>query len=412
MKCTLIAVGSELVCGDVVNTNTAYLARACQDLGIKVTSHLIVGDDEKRLVECFLLAYQTSDIVILSGGLGPTYDDMTREAIAKALNKKLVIDSKSMDLIDAFFTAYNSVKTENNDRQALIIEGSLPLYNKVGLATGSLLEENQKIVILLPGPPHEMKWVFENQVRAKLCFNEVIVSEMIHFFKIGEAELEAKLSHLMTFGAPITVAPYAKGDRVTVKVTAFGRDEAKLKAQIDKTLKEIIVLLKDYPYQIGEDNIPQWVLFALGQKNKTLSLAESCTGGLLSSVITDIDGASNVYKGGLCAYQKEIKTSLLKVSEASLKRHTVYSHQVVKEMAEGARALFNSDYSIATSGVIGGDDEGSKKGMVYYAFSSKTATESKSYQVYKGEYRDRENLKEVMTKKILADFFYWQKENE
>lgn len=412
MKCTLIAVGSELVAGDVVNTNTTYLAQECQKLGIQVLMHFSVGDDEAILMELFKRAYEASDLVILSGGLGPTYDDMTREAVAKVLQRKLVVDSKSKSYIDNFFNTNGFNKTKNNDRQALIIEGSEPLYNKVGLATGSFFKENEKCIILLPGPPHEMEWVFENEVRDKLIRDEVIASEMIHFFNIGEAELEDRLSRFMKDEGNLRVAPYAKGDSVIVKVTVMGKAKEEVELQLDKTVREIIACLKDVPYHRGEDNIPLWIIMGLNEKQASLAVAESCTGGLLSNILTDIDGASEVYLGGVCAYQEGIKQDVLDVLAETIKSHTVYSHEVVLEMARGAKALFSSDYAIATSGIVGKPEQGAKKGSVYYAFVGNKHYHTGYYEVPQGAFRTREALKFRMAKKILIDFYRWQKEND
>lgn len=412
MKGTLIAVGTELVDGDVINTNTAYLASACQALGITIVKHLIIGDDEALLMEEFQRAYQASDLVILSGGLGPTYDDMTRSAVAKVLGKKLVIDEKSMEAIDAFFRENNYHKTPNNDRQALILEDGKPLANKVGLATGSFLRENGKIVILLPGPPHEMQWVFENEVKAKLDSKALIKTEMLHFFGIGEAELEDRLSFLMKESDTLRIAPYAKGSSVTIKLTAKGKEEKQLEARLEKAINEVTTLLAGTAYERGEDDTAKWILNRLSLSAKTLAVAESCTGGLISSCLTDRDGASKVYKGGLCAYQEEQKTRLLGVSKERLKTHSVYSAEVVGKMAEGTRALFQSDYAIATSGLVGEAPEGLKKGSIYYAFSDERETKTYHYEVYQGEYRKREALKEAMTKKVLIDFYLWQRERD
>lgn len=407
----LFAVGTELLDGDVVNLNTAYLAKECHKLGIELRAHHILGDDEEDLIDAFLEAYQESEIIIISGGLGPTYDDMTREAIAKALGKKLMIDEKGKQAIDTFFLKNQLKQTPNNIRQAYILEGAQALQNEVGLAVGSYLEHEGKVVILLPGPPHEMRWVFEHEVLCKLKNNQVEIQErFLHFFGIGEAELEDRLYTLMTETKNPRIAPYAKGDMVTVKLTARSNGEDDIQMLLKKTEEAILKILTEVPYQKGDENSISWLAGDLIKKNKTLTLAESCTGGMLSSLLTSFDGVSKVYKGCFCTYDVELKKSILGVRKDTLKKHTVYSEQVAMEMAQGAKRLSKADYAIATTGIVGESEDGVPRGKVFYAFVSNERVYSSSYQVYAGQYKDRAVLQETMARKLLVLFYHWQRE--
>ena len=407
----LFAIGTELLDGDVINLNTAFLAKECHKLGIELRAHHILGDDEAILVSAFLDTYKKSDIIIFSGGLGPTYDDMTREAVAKALGKELVIDSKGKQAIDAFFFKNQLEQTPNNIHQAYILEGAQALQNEVGLAVGSYLEHEGKIIILLPGPPHEMRWVFENEVLPRLKHNQVEIQEhFLHFFGIGEAELEDRLYTLMTETKNPRIAPYAKGDMVTVKLTARSNGGDNTLTLLKNTEEAILKILVGIPYQKGDENSASWLVSDFTQKNKTLVFAESCTGGLLSSLLTAIDGASKVYKGCFCTYDVELKKSILGVKEETLKKHTVYSEAVAIEMAQGAKKLSKANYAIATTGIVGESEDGVPRGKVFYAFVSDKRVYASSYQVYAGRYKDRIILQETMAKKLLALFYHWQRE--
>lgn len=375
MKCELICVGTEILLGDILNTNAQYLSQSLALLGVNVMHQCVVGDNEERLLESLSLALGRSDSVILTGGLGPTPDDLTKETCAKFWNKKLVFDEKILSDIKAYFVSKKTPMPKSNEKQALVIEDSTVLYNKNGTAPGFIVEDGTKSIIILPGPPKEMIPMFEEYVKPyfESKTNEVILSHNVRTFGIGESAMAEKVSDLLKNSNP-TVAPYAKSGEALLRVTA----KAKSKQEAEKLLKNTIDIIKerlgDYIYGIDCENLEQVVVAMLKERKQTVAFAESCTGGLCSKRITDISGASDVLHVSLVSYTNAVKHKFLGVSESTLENYTAVSAETATEMADGVRKLSGATYGVSVTGYAGPGDE-KEVGTIFIAVSSEKGTE-------------------------------------
>lgn len=373
MTVELISVGTEILLGNIVNTNAAYLAERIAVLGLSCYHQSAVGDNEERLEEALKLALSRSDIVILSGGLGPTKDDLTKEVTAKVFGKKLVEDPHTKERIQAYFDRIQSKNgiTGNNWKQALIPEGAAVVDNHNGTAPGLILEgEHGKTAILLPGPPNEIKPMFERDIAPYLnrLQPEGIYSKMVKVCSIGESRAETMVSDIMDAQTNPTLAPYAKTGEVHFRVTAKAKDEKTAEALIEPMVKELYQRFGDKIYTIEEDvTLEEAVVELLKEKNMTVTTAESCTGGLLAGRIMNVAGASAVYNEGYITYSNDAKEKLLGVSEDTLKVSGAVSADTAAEMAAGAAKAAGADAALSVTG-IAGPDGGSKEkpvGLVY-----------------------------------------------
>ncbi len=373
MTVELISVGTEILLGNIVNTNAAYLAERIAVLGLSCYHQSAVGDNEERLEEALKLALSRSDIVILSGGLGPTKDDLTKEVTAKVFGKKLVEDPHTKERIQAYFDRIQSKNgiTGNNWKQALIPEGAAVVDNHNGTAPGLILEgEHGKTAILLPGPPNEIKPMFERDIAPYLnrLQPEGIYSKMVKVCSIGESRAETMVSDIMDAQTNPTLAPYAKTGEVHFRVTAKAKDEKTAEALIEPMIKELYQRFGDKIYTIEEDvTLEEAVVELLKEKNMTVTTAESCTGGLLAGRIMNVAGASAVYNEGYITYSNDAKEKLLGVSEDTLKVSGAVSADTAAEMAAGAAKAAGADAALSVTG-IAGPDGGSKEkpvGLVY-----------------------------------------------
>lgn len=377
----ILCVGTELLLGDVVNTNAAYIARKLAMLGIAVYHQSVVGDNPGRLADALADAFSRADLVILSGGLGPTYDDLTKETVAAYFGRKLVRDESVLDEIERYFVArYGplSTMTPNNRKQADIPEGGRAFHNPNGTAPGILIEGDGKTAILLPGPPRELEPMMDDQVVPYLAerSGRVFVSRTVHLAEIGESAIEAALYDLMQSKNP-TLAPYAKEGEVKLRVTASAKTNEEALALCDEMVQKVYASpVAEYIYGLDVGTIQEALVSALREKGLTVAVAESCTGGLVAARITDVSGASSVLLGGLVTYTEGAKQSLLGVKKGSLARFSAVSEQVAREMAEGARARLGADIGISTTGYAGptGGTEADPVGTVYIGIATKDGT--------------------------------------
>lgn len=364
----IIAVGTEILLGQIVNTNASYLSSKLAQLGIDVFYHTVVGDNEKRLQNAIEIAEQRSDIVIFSGGLGPTKDDMTKQTLARHLGRSLVIDEETQQKITRYFEQGEREMTENNRWQAAVIEGSIILKNKTGLAAGMYFEDKGKKYILLPGPPFELEPMFEDEVMpilASLTENsDVLVSRVLRLFGIGEAQLAETLDDLIETQTNPTIATYAQENEVSIRLTAKAPSHEESNRMIDEMEIQIRNKVGNYIYGIGsKTSLAEVVRDLLVEKDYMLTSAESLTGGLFQSTLVNVPGLSNNFFGGIVSYREEIKQSILGVSKETIEKYTVVSEQCAKEMADGAKKIFGADIGISFTGYAGpkeidGDDAG------------------------------------------------------
>ncbi|MEG0256918.1 MAG: competence/damage-inducible protein A [Christensenella sp.] len=374
MKAEILCVGTEILLGDIVNTNAAYIAKELANIGINVYYQSVIGDNDNRLKEALKTAFSRADVVIMTGGLGPTYDDLTKETVADYFNKQMKMDEMSLKSIEDFFARMNHPMTENNKKQAMMPEGATIFANANGTAPGLALSENGKTAILLPGPPSEMRPMFQNAVIPYLMkfSNKVLVSHNLRLFGIGESRVEDMLYKLMKNSTNPTIAPYAKEGEVTLRVTAAADTHDACERLIAPITAQITEVMGQYIYGIDVPNIQSAAVNELIKKNVTIATAESCTGGLISERITQIAGASAIFGCGVCSYANDIKQKLLGVKEETLSQFGAVSEETAREMAAGIRALAHSDIGISTTGIAGpggGTDE-KPIGLVYVGIDS------------------------------------------
>ena len=372
----ILCVGTEILIGDIVNTNAAFISSKLYEMGINQYYQASIGDNPERLKNAVKSALSRCDLLIMTGGLGPTYDDLTKETVAECMNRKLYLDNKSLDSIKSYFDFRKKKMTENNVKQAMIPEGSTVFYNDAGTAPGLAVEdfENGKIVIMMPGVPFEMKRMFTNSVIPYLSkyLNKKFFSKNINITGMGESEVESNLKELMLSSTNPTVAPYCGDGEVRLRVTASSDNEEdciKMCDDMINTIRNTVV----GPYIYGIDtSLEEAVVKRFKEKGKTLSVTESCTGGLISKRITDISGSSDILGYGAVTYSNDAKMNILGVKKETLDNYTAVSEQTASEMAEGIRKLSCSDISVSTTGYAG--PTGENIGLVYIGISSKNGT--------------------------------------
>lgn len=407
MTVEIICVGTEILLGDIVNTNAAYLARKCAALGLSNYHQSVVGDNKERLKEAIKLAVGRSDIVILSGGLGPTEDDLTKETAAEVMGKQLYLDEESKNAIAVFFEKRGIPATENNWKQAMIPEGALILKNNNGTAPGVIISEENTHVILLPGPPNELIPMFEENVVPfiKKLESGVIYSETVKTCGVSESYLEMELRDLIDGQTNPTIATYAKTGEVHVRVTAKAEDEKQARKLIKPVVKELKARFGADIYTTEEDvTLEDAIALLLKENGLTVTCAESCTGGLLSGRLINVSGISDVYKAGFVTYANKAKRSLLGVKRSTLKKYGAVSEKTVREMAKGAALAAKADVAVAISGIAGptGGTEEKPVGLVYIGCYVKG-------KITVGEYHFRGNRAKVREAAVTSALILMRK---
>ncbi|HEX7064818.1 MAG TPA: competence/damage-inducible protein A [Bacillales bacterium] len=370
MDAEIIAVGSELLLGQIANTNAQFLSQELAGLGVNVYYHTVVGDNRERLSDAIAHAQERADLIIFSGGLGPTKDDLTKETIAKSLGRELVYDEKAMEAIEDYFRKTKRVMTENNKKQALVIEGSSVLANDHGMAPGMALEAEGKKYMLFPGPPRELKPMFLNYgttyLQKGFHTREHIVSRVLRFFGIGESQLETKILDLIDAQTNPTIAPLAGFGEVTLRLTSKSSTSEEAYRLIDSLETTILSRVGDYFYGYGDTTLENEVFKRLLDSGRTIACAESLTGGWFSKTLTDLSGSSGVFNGGIVCYTNEVKENVLKVPDTVLEKDGAVSEACAKALAENVRELLGADIGISFTGVAGPDKSEDKEvGTVY-----------------------------------------------
>lgn len=370
MIAEIICVGTEILMGNIVNTNAAFLSEKCALLGLSMYHQTVVGDNPLRLKEVVHQAINRSDIVIFSGGLGPTQDDLTKETVADAFGLKLVKDEHSMELLKARFAKFNRPITENNYKQAYVPEHSIVLDNHNGTAPGIIIEGESSTAIMLPGPPGELIPMFMNQVYPYLQQrnNQHFHSAMIKISGTGESAAETMILDLINSQSNPTIATYAKSAEVHIRVTGCGDTPEQAKEVVEPVVKEICSRFGNEVFSLDEkEELEDSIVKLLNERKETVSFAESCTGGLLSGRFVNASGSSSVYKSGYITYSNEEKMRILGVSEETLKNYGAVSKQTAMEMALGCAKASDTDYGVSVTGIAGpngGTDE-KPVGLVY-----------------------------------------------
>lgn len=369
MRAEILAVGTEILLGDIVNTNSHYISKRLADLGITVYHQTVVGDNEERLYNAYKLAFERADIVIATGGLGPTNDDLTKEIGARYFGKELILHEESLDYIMEFFKRLNRPMSEGNRKQALFPEGAIILPNLNGTAPGCIIEEDNKILIMMPGPPKEMVPMFEESVAPYLLkFSDgVLVSKVLRVVGLGESAMAEKVIDILNNSINPTVAPYAKDNESILRITAKGSTKEEAKNLIKPVEQQIRDRIDIDIYGEGEVTLESVLGEMLVKRNLTIATAESCTGGLLAGTLINYPGISSVFKEGAITYSNEAKMKRLGVKEETLKSYGAVSEETAREMALGIAEASGTDIGISVTGIAGpgGGTKEKPVGLVY-----------------------------------------------
>ena len=371
MTVELVCVGTEILLGNIVNTNAAYLAEQCAMLGLSCYHQSVVGDNEQRMEETIRRAVSRSDIVILSGGLGPTKDDLTKEVTARVFDMELLEDPHTRARIQEYFDQnHRGQITENNWKQAQVPEGAMVIDNYNGTAPGLILQKDGKTAILLPGPPNELKPMFERDIRPFLnrLEPEGIYSKMVKICGFGESKVESMITDIMESQTNPTIAPYAKTGEVHLRITAKAINEETADEMMEPMMEELYRRFGSQIFTTEEAvTLEETIVELLKEKGKTVTTAESCTGGLVAGRLLNVPGASSVYMEGYITYSNEAKEKLLGVSHVTLEQYGAVSKETACEMAEGAAKAAGADLAISVTGIAGPDGGTKEKpvGLVY-----------------------------------------------
>lgn len=403
MKAEIITVGTEILLGDILNTNCRYLSRELAAMGIEMYYQITVGDNEERLLKTLKESLNRSDIVICTGGLGPTEDDITKEVCAKYFGYELELHKPSLDAMIERFKHMNRVPTKNNEKQAYFPKEAYILKNDNGTAPGCIMEKEGKMIVVLPGPPREMEPMFENYVKPYLSklTDDVIESEVLRIIGVGESKVENDILDIIDSQTNPTIATYAKGYECTLRITAKAKSVEEAKELIKPMSDEMKRRFGQSLYATGETSIEEVVAKMLVENNLKIAVAESCTGGMVSASLINYPGISSVFMEGCVTYSNEAKMKSLGVKKETLDVYGAVSDNCAKEMASGVAARYNTNVGIATTGIAGpggGTDE-KPVGLVYFGIYINGKVITKKY-VFNG---DRQGVRERATRTILND---------
>ena len=373
-KVEILSVGTELLLGNIVNLDAQMLSQELSELGLNVYWHTVVGDNPQRAREAVSIAKKRADIIITTGGLGPTCDDLTKNVLAEAFGKELFFHEPSAERIRSYFQRTGRTMSENNLQQAMLPEGCTVLENDWGTAPGCAFEADGCHVIMLPGPPSECRPMFRYRAVPYLqkLSEGIIVSHTLKLFGIGESAVEQQLRDQMNAMTNPTLAPYAKEGECELRVTAKASTEEEAQALLAPTVQEMKEKFGNLVYGVDIPSLEALVFSLLKEQGLTLGCAESCTGGLIAKRMTDLAGASQVFKGGIISYTNEVKAKLLNVPSKLLEEHGAVSASVAQAMAEGARKSLGCDIAISSTGVAGPDkdDRGNEVGTMFVAIAT------------------------------------------
>mgnify|MGYP002407928294 CR=1 FL=1 len=415
MKAEIICIGTELLLGEIIDTNAAYLAREFAAMGIDLYHKSTVGDNLKRAVETIRTATQRADLVIISGGLGPTRDDLTREAIAIAVGKPLVVNQEALRHLTERFERMQRPMTENNKRQAEFPESAEMVANPMGTAPGIWLRLNMSessgcAIAAMPGVPRELKVMMEQEIKPRILEmmppgeHKILRSRVLRLVGIGESAMEQLIMPLIENQSNPTIAPYAGNYEVRLRLTASAHEESEAMQLLDKLEQQVRDILGSHIYGIDDENLETVIINELAQKGQTLAVAESCTGGLISHRLTNVPGASAVFMQGAVTYDNSAKIARLGVPEQIIAEHGAVSPETATAMAAGVARTSGCDFGLASTGIAGPGGGSSAKpvGLVYVAVygHGKTVVTERRYA------SDRTSNKEAFAQTALAAL--WQ----
>lgn len=398
MNAEIIAVGSELLLGQIANTNARFISNQLSELGINVFYHTVVGDNVRRLEDAIKIAESRADLIIFSGGLGPTKDDLTKETIAKHLQTELVYDYYAMQTIEEFFTKQNRVMTENNRKQALVLKGCEVLRNNHGMAPGMIYDYKNRSYILLPGPPKEIEPMFQFEAKPKLAARlhegKKIISHVLRFYGIGEAELEVRVQDLLDHQTNPTIAPLASDGEVTLRITANAENDEKAWALINQTKQQIVARVGEYLYGVDDESLSSKLANMLITNHLTISAAESLTAGLFQAELASNPGISQSLLGGMVTYTEQVKKEQLGVPKEILEQFGVVSAECAGAMASLVKEKFKTNIGVGLTGAAGPEAHGDQPaGTVWIGIAIEEDTHT--YQLHLSGMRNTNRLRAV-----------------
>lgn len=376
MRAEIISIGNELLSGDTLNTNTYYITRRLTELGIDVFYHTSVNDDVHILKDVIDISLRRVDLVIFTGGLGPTYDDMTKEVVSSTLGLKLILNDELKEALEDRFRKNNRKMTPNNLKQVYIPEGAKYLINEIGTAPGIFLEWKDKVIVMLPGPPKEMKTMFDKYVIPLIKQDNIIEEKIIKTIGIGESQLESAIEDIIKENKDVYIATFAKEGIVDIKIVVKGKNKDKLEKLLDDTIRKIRSRIGNYIYSYEDERIEEVVYKILKKKNMKIAFCESCTGGLIASKFTRIPGVSEVFDRALVTYSNTSKMEELNVSPDTLIKHGAVSKETAYEMAKGLMEKTGVDVALSVTGIAGpsGGSDTKPVGLVYIGICTKESS--------------------------------------
>ena len=401
----ILCIGTELLIGDIVNTNATYISKKLSEQGFDVLYHSVCGDNAERLEKSLKHAFSRSDLVVTTGGLGPTYDDITMEKCSKVLGLECEMNEQVVQSIEDYFKRTARKMTENNLKQAFLPKDAYVFMNNYGTAPGICVEKDGKILVMMPGPPREMKPMMEQQVLPylKKYSKKVLVSSNVNIFGMGESSVETLLKDLMTTSKNPTLAPYVNDGEVRVRVTASAENENEAKKLVKEYVEKVKTIVGEFVYDVDSPSMENTLVRILKEKKLTLSTAESCTGGLLSAALTNVSGSSEVFGFGVCSYANEAKIKLLGVKSETLGKYGAVSEQTAMEMANGVKKLSGSDIAVSLTGIAGptGGTEQKPVGLVYLGVAAGKKLYAKKLLLAQHAKKDRGYIRTLALKNAL-----------
>ncbi|MGI6513473.1 MAG: competence/damage-inducible protein A [Syntrophomonadaceae bacterium] len=387
----IVSTGTELLLGNTIDTNALYLSRELSAMGIRVIGRTTVGDNREMIVNGLRTGYDLAELVVCTGGLGPTLDDLSREAAAEVLNLPLVHSEPELERIRRYFACRRREMPESNRKQAMFPAGARILVNRAGTASGFMVSRNGKNLVLLPGPPREMEVVFKESLQPLLRdlihqTGRVVLTRTIKVVGLGESQVESLLGDVIADPDGCSIALLAKDGEVHIRVTRDGATESAAESTLESVIERMRKNLGDNIYGEGDETLPGVIVRLLSNKGHNVALAESCTGGMAAKMLTDIPGSSAVFWGGVVSYSNEAKTRILGVSDETLKRYGAVSPETAREMARGMRNLAGSTFGISLTGIAGPEGGTYEKpvGLVYLGMATAEGEETRELRLMGG----------------------------
>ena len=408
MKASILTIGKEILIGSILNTNSKYISEKLTDMGIDVIRQVSVDDGLDEIVEELNYISKSSDLIIISGGLGPTDDDLTRDAVAKFLNRKVYLDQAEKIKMEERFNRLGRTMTPNNLKQVMLIEGSEKIDNQWGVALGEFIEFNNKKIILLPGPPNEMEPMLDYFIANKSFTSDNIIIKSIDIIGLGESIIEDRIRHMEFNDKSISINTFAHGTYTEVKIIGKNSDRNKLLSSIEETIKSLYREFKTHIYSENNEDVAKQIVDILRKNNLKISFAESITGGMLASAITDISGASNVIESSYVTYSNNSKNKNLNVSKETLKEFGAISENTAYEMAKGVKEKSLANIGVSTTGEAGPNSSETEVGNVFTCVYFGEDNYYTKHYFFSG---DRNKIRRSTVNRVLSHILYLLRKN-